>query len=186
MRRLSIACTLLVFVLATGAAGAATLAGVSMPDRVTVAGEPLVLNGLGLRKKLFIKVYVAGLYLPAKQGDASKVLAADSPRRTVLHFLYDVDRGKICEAWNEGLANNVANPSAELTGKFTTLCSWMEDMDKGETMSFTYVPGTGTTVEVGGRSKGTLPGKPFADALWGAWIGKKPPSEDFKQGLLGV
>jgi hypothetical protein len=185
MRRLSIACTLLALLLAAGAAGAASLAGVAMPDKVTVAGEPLVLNGLGLRKKLFIKVYVAGLYLPAKQGDAAKVLAADSPRRTVLHFLYDVDKGKICEAWNEGLANNVASPPAELAGKFTTLCSWMEDMEKGEKMSFTYVPGTGTTVEIAGKSKGTLTGKPFADALWAAWIGAKPPSDDFKQGLLG-
>src|SRR5947209_15933138 len=46
---------------APGRAG--TLAGVTLPDSVQAGSESLVLNGMGLRKKLFIKVYVAGLYL---------------------------------------------------------------------------------------------------------------------------
>ena len=45
-------------------AGAGTLAGVTLPDTAQVAGKDLVLNGLGLRKKFVIKVYVGGLYLP--------------------------------------------------------------------------------------------------------------------------
>ena len=42
---------------------AASLAGVTLPDTAQVAGTTLVLNGLGLRKKFVVKVYVAGLYL---------------------------------------------------------------------------------------------------------------------------
>ena len=45
---------------------AATLADVTLPDTVTVGNQTLVLNGMGLRTKLFIKVYVGGLYLEKK------------------------------------------------------------------------------------------------------------------------
>lgn len=187
-RSVRLACSTFALLLALTFAfpsAAAELAGVKMPDTTTVGGEKLVLNGMGLRKKLWVKVYVGGLYLPAKQSDGKKVLAADTPRRTVLHFLYDVDRKKICEAWSEGLEGNVSNPSAELVGQFDTLCSWMQDMAKGDQMTYTYQPGKGTLVDVAGKAKGTIPGKAFADALWSAWIGAKPATTDLRDGLLG-
>ena len=43
--------------------GAATLAGVTLPDTQQVGNTQLVLNGLGLRSEFMVKVYVAGLYL---------------------------------------------------------------------------------------------------------------------------
>ncbi len=47
-------------------------------------------------------------------------------------------------------------------------------------------PGEGTRVDVKGVTKGTIPGKPFADGLFKAWIGPKPgPGEGFKKQLLG-
>jgi len=166
-------------------AAAGELAGVTLPDRATISGEELELNGMGLRKKFFIKVYVGGLYLPEARGDARAILAADEPRRMVMHFLYDVDKGKICEAWDEGLENNVDNPSDRVTAQFADLCDLMVDFEDGDEMSFTYVPGEGTTVNVGGEDVGTLEGKPFADAIASTWLGPEPPSKDFKEGLLG-
>jgi hypothetical protein len=38
-----------------------------------------------------------------------------------------------------------------------------------------YAPATGTTVEVNGKSKGTLPGKATSDAIVRTWIGPTPP-----------
>ena len=69
-----------------------------------------------------------------------------------------VDKGKMCDAWNEALANNTPGASDELKQQFTQLCSWMEDIEKGEQFVFTYVPGTGTTVKVKGADKGTIAG----------------------------
>jgi hypothetical protein len=167
-------------------AGAATVGGVNLEDRVTVNGQTLVLNGGGVRKKLFIKVYAAGLYLGAKQSSPAAILSADAPRRMVMHFLFGVDKEKIAEAWEEGLADNTPNASAEVKNAFRTLASWMEDMKSGQRITLTYVPGTGTTVEVNGHNKGTLPGKAVADAILNTWIGPKPgPGDDFKHAILG-
>jgi Chalcone isomerase-like len=183
MRKVILAAAL---VAAATTAGAATVAGVNVEDRVTVNNQQLVLNGAALRKKFVVKVYVGGLYLPAKNNNATSILAADQPRRMVLHFLYDVDKGKMAEAWSEGLTDNTPNASPEVKTAFKTLSSWMEDMKEGQRIVMTYVPGIGTTVEVNGKNKGTLGGKAVSDAILNTWIGPKPgPGGDFKKGVLG-
>jgi hypothetical protein len=167
-------------------ASAATLADVSLDDKITVNGQTLVLNGLGLRKKFFIKVYVGGLYLQAKMSNPASILASDTPRRMVMAFLYSVSKDQMCDAWNEGLEANTPNASAEVKGGFKTLCSWMEPIPKTNRLVLTYVPGTGTTVEVNGKMKGTLPGKATADAIASTWIGPKPAmGDEFKNAVLG-
>jgi hypothetical protein len=167
-------------------AAAGTLAGVTLPDKADVGGKSLVLNGMGLRKKLVIKVYVGGLYLAQKEKSAAKILGADVPRRMVLHFIYDVSKEQMCDAWNEGLEANTPNASAEVKKSFGTLCGWMDGVGKGQKLVLTYLPGEGTQVEVGGKVKGTLAGKPTADAILSTWIGQEPgPGEDFKKAVLG-
>lgn len=177
---------LLALLLTASAAWAGTLAGVTLPDKVDVDGQSLVLNGLGLRSKLIIKVYVGGLYLPQKEKSAQKILAADAPRRMALHFIYDVDKEQMCDAWNEGLEANTPNASAEVKKSFQTLCTWMDGVGKGQQLTMTYLPGQGTRVEIAGKVKGTLPGKATADAILGTWIGPDPaPGKDFKKAVLG-
>jgi hypothetical protein len=167
-------------------AGAGTLAGVNLPDKADAGGQALVLNGMGLRSKLFIKVYVAGLYLPQKEKSAATILAGDTPRRMVMHFLYSVNKEQMCDAWKEGLEQNTPKASPDVKKAFTTLCGWMEPIPKTHELALTYVPGTGTQVEVNGKVKGTLPGKATADAILATWIGPDPaPGEDFKKALLG-
>lgn len=183
MPRIALAFSLL---LAAAAAEAATVGGVNLTDTVNVAGNTLVLNGAGVRKKLFIKVYTGALYLPSKQTSPERILAADTARQIVMHFVYNVEKDKIAEAWTEGLAANTPNTSPAVKQAFNTLASWMEDMKKGQRIVMTYVPGHGTTVEVNGKVKGILQDKAVADAILATWIGPKPgPGEAFKKAVLG-
>ena len=68
--RISIALVSCIAVAAVVLAG--EVAGVKMADTVSVEGKTLKLNGMGLRKKVVFKVYVAGLYLetPSPAGEA--------------------------------------------------------------------------------------------------------------------
>jgi hypothetical protein len=56
----------------------------------------------------------------------------------------------------------------------------------GSNTTCTYVPGTGTVVNVDGTDVPTIEGKDFAEVLFSLWLGPKPPPEDLRTGLLGL
>jgi hypothetical protein len=172
-------------VLARATAG--ELDGVTLADQVTVEGRTLVLNGMGLRQAtiLRVRVYVAGLYLEARSSDASQIIASEGPKRLALHFVRDVGRGSLIDAWKEGFAKSAGQGVTALQDRLATLNAWMVDVKPGDAITFTQVPGRGIVVEVKGEAKGTLPGADFARALWGVWLGAEPPNAGLKKGLLG-
>jgi hypothetical protein len=187
-RPIGLAATLaaLLTLASSGAAAAGELAGVTMSEHARVGEQSLVLNGMALRSRAMFKVYVAGLYLPERQGDWQQVLAADQPRQLVMHWLRSVDKATICQGWQEGLKVNAPDAPAEVSKAFDTLCEWMADARTGDRFTFTYLPEKGTTVVVQGKTRGTLAGKAFADALFASWIGPRPgPGELFRAGLMG-
>ena len=59
-----------------------------MPDNITIENETLILNGLGLREKYWVDVYVAGLYLPQKMSDGNDVIKAKYAKRIQAEFIY--------------------------------------------------------------------------------------------------
>jgi hypothetical protein len=164
-----------------------TISGVTLPGTIEIAGQQLALNGAAMRKKAIFKVYVAALYVVQTSHEPGALLEADEPRQMEMHFVRNVGKNKICEAWDEGLENNTPGASPELKAQFAELCGLMADIKDGQAFVFTYMPGVGTTVEVAGESKGTITGKEFADAMLRCWIGPKPgPGEGFKKNLLGI
>ncbi len=165
-----------------------TMNGVTMPEAIDVGGSTLHLNGMALRKKFIIKVYVAGLYLSTKSSSAQEILDADAPRRMVMHFISGHGtKGKMCGAWNDGLESNTPDASTELKQQFTELCGMMVDIKDGESLVLTYLPEGGSTIEIAGLERGQIPGKGFADAVLRCWIGPKPgPGDGFKKGVLGA
>src|SRR3982751_334253 len=84
--------------LATFCAGATEVAGVKLDDKTQLESRELVLNGAGLRKRVIFNVYVIGLYLPEKKGDAAAVLALSGPKRAAIHMLRDVGADTFSEA----------------------------------------------------------------------------------------
>src|SRR5215472_8810263 len=93
-------------VLATIPLDAGTLNNVTLPDTNQVGSTPLVLNGMGLRTKYMVKVYVAGLYIPQKSSDAAAILKADVPKRIVMHFVRDVSKSQLTDGFTESFEAN--------------------------------------------------------------------------------
>jgi hypothetical protein len=160
--------------------------GVTLPDTATVGGQALVLNGMGLREKFFINIYVGGLYLPAKTTDGKSATDQDVPKKLVMNFTYSggVPKDKMVEAYEEGLTANVPNRAAQAEN-FKTFYSWIGDVSAGDQIVYEYVPGTGTTVWFKGQQKGTIAGADFMKALFAIYLGASPPTANLKSGLLG-
>jgi hypothetical protein len=182
--RTTLAVTAFVFAAALTLLGA-SLAGVNFDDSITVDGKKLVLNGMGIRSRFMVKVYVGALYLEQKSTDANAIMQADAPKQMVMHFLRGVDGDTMVEAYREAFANNAPDAQKTLKAEIDRLLSAFEPLKEGDRMSFTYVPGKGTTMAISGKEKVTIQGMPFAKAMFSAWLGPKPPSNDLKKGLLG-
>lgn len=163
---------------------AGELAGVTLPDTANVGGKSLVLNGMGLREKFFIDVYVGGLYLPAKTTNAQSAIDQDVPKRIEMHFIYsEVSKEKVTGAFVDGF-DAVGAKSSQASG-LAKLNGMMETMHSGEKMVLDYVPGEGTHVFLKGQKKGTIAGVDFMKALWGVYLGPSPPTSALKKGMLG-
>ena len=164
---------------------AGSLAGVTLPDTAQVGGKTLVLNGLGIRTKYMVKVYVAGLYVERKSSDADAIVKADAPRQIVMKFVHSASKSQMTDAFEEGFSNNAPDANKTMKPDIDRLLGALESVKPGDEMVFTYVPGAGSSFALNGKEKVTISNPAFAPVLFSVWLGPKPPNADLKKGLLG-
>jgi hypothetical protein len=158
--------------------------GVVAQPIIQVEGRPLQLMGMGLRKKLWFKVYVASFYLEHPSDDAAEVISSDQAKRVEMHMLRDLDRGKIVEAVEDGFQKNAARDMPRLRSRLDRFLGSIPDLKSGETILVTYVPGRGTHIKAGKGQEIDLEGKDFADALFSVWLGPVPVDSGLKSEML--
>ena len=167
---------------------AAEVAGVRLPDSIDVAGQRLVLNGAGLRTRMFFKVYVAALYLPARSASAADVVGANAPRRVNLHLLREVGADSLVKALREGVAqNHAAAEVAALAPRLDQLEASMRGIGAGragDVISLDFSV-TGVEVAYNGQPRGGVPDAALARALLRVWLGEQPVDPALKKALLG-
>jgi long-chain acyl-CoA synthetase len=179
------------WLLLCGAAQAAEVEGVKLADklRVSDAGPELILNGAGVRTRVFFKVYVGALYLQKKENATDAVLADAGPKRVAMHLLRDLTAEQLFSALNDGLKNN---HTPEQLAKLGPQLKQLEDIfnavkaaKNGDVILLDYLPGAGTRVTVRGDDKGTIPGEEFNRALLRIWLGNQPADASLKKAMLG-
>mgnify|MGYP003395697742 CR=1 FL=1 len=140
---------------------AAEVEGVKLPGTVRAAagGPELVLNGAGVRTRVFFKVYVGALYLQKKTGDAKAVLSDAGAKRVA----------------------KLDPQVMQLEGIFNAV----KAVKTGDTILLDFAPGTGTRVTVNGESRGVIPGEEFSRALLRVWLGDQPADAALKKAMLG-
>lgn len=179
---------LLAVLLASPALQAAEVAGVKVEDRIKAGNADLVLNGAGLRSKLFIKVYVGALYVTQKSGSPAVLLDANSPRRMSLRLLRDLDADTLFGALRDGLKDN--NSEAELaalkvpTEQFAELMKKIGNARNGDTVTLDFLS-DGVGVGLNGDARGRVASPAFGKALLKVWLGDNPVDASLKKALLG-
>lgn len=163
--------------------------GVKFEPTVQVAGQPLQLNGAGVRTRFFFKVYAAGLYVPQKSTSASALLGQKGPRRMAISMLRDVDAETFASSLNDGLKANLTEQQlAGFKSQIEALNASLKavgEAKKGDQINFEYTPEAGTRIVVNGQPRGSsIAGDGFFEAVLRIWIGEKPADGDLKKGLL--
>jgi hypothetical protein len=162
-----------------------SLGGVTMPSTAEVGGKRLVLNGVGLRAESIVRVYAAGLYLETKSTDADAIIKSQAPKRIVIRFIRSVSKDQLADAFTEGFAKNSRESLNGVQPDIDRLLGSLEPVKAHDEMTFTFVPGVGTTVATNGHDKLTVSSDAFAGSLFSIWLGPHPPTAEVKKGMLG-
>ena len=161
--------------------------GKNLPDNIKIENNNLVLNGAGVIKKFFFKIYAIGLYLPEKSNDPKKILKADKAMSLKMHFIRnDIDVAKILEGWDEGFKKSTGNNISAIKNEINTFKScFKNNIKEDDTFQYDYIPGTGTRIYINNQLKATITGMNFKAALFGIWLGEDPRDDGVKDKLLG-
>ena len=186
MRRVTAILTSVLLVAGT-TVRAAQVNDVTIPDTVTIGGTTLLLNGAGMREKLFLDIYAGALYLPAHMHDVDAILSDTGPASVLMHFVYHrISREKITAAWTDGMRDNLTN--SELQAQHATLDRFnalFTELHKGDVVRIDYVPGQGTEVRINNELRGTVGDNAFFRDLLKIWLGPDPASTSLKKAMLG-
>ena len=166
---------------------AAEVAGVKLEEQI----EPgnLVLNGAGLRKRLFFQVYAIGLYLPKKTANAEEAIASPGPKRVAIHMLRNVGAAEFSEALADGIRANHSEAEAKAleprVQQLAAVMAELKEAKKGMSINLDWT-GSETQVVVQGKPAGKpIAGADFYQALLRIWLGEQPVQDDLKKALLG-
>ena len=160
------------------------VAGVNIAPTVSVHQKTLTLNGVGIRKKLFIKVYVGSLYTERKVTTSAQLLADPGEKLIRMSFVYKVEKEKIIKAFAEDLANNSPVVAQSVEAK-AFLSSFTEDFVEGDTVDISFSPDGTVAASHNGTPFWTVRSPVVAQGVLLIWFGEKPADRSLKMGMLG-
>lgn len=182
MGKLAVALSVL---LLSSQAFALEVAGVNVAPTVSLGQKSLSLNGAGIRKKLFVKVYVGALYTERKATSREQLLADPGDKLVRMSFVYKkVEKEKIVETFAEGLANN--SPDAAKSADAKAFLAWFtDDFVAGDTVDIALGADGTVSAAHNGKVLGTARSPALARAVLLIWFGSKPADAGLMKGMLG-
>lgn len=181
---------LLVLALALPAFAAVEVAGVKFDDKAKVGAGDTVINGAGMRKRAFFKVYAIGLYLPQKVTSAADAINSKGAKRIAIVTLRDLTAEQFVDALIEALKNNHDEAALKALqpkiDQFRGTMLTIGNAPEKSVVSLDWLPDSGTRLTFNGATKGSdISGEDFYRALLRIWLGDKPAQDDLKEQLLG-
>ncbi|MGI9320810.1 MAG: chalcone isomerase family protein [Thiogranum sp.] len=163
------------------------IADIELADSYQVGQQSLLLNGAGIRSKLFIKIYVGALYLVKTSKSPEDILAATDAKSMQMTMLYkEVEAEKITQGWDDGFKANLTKSELKsLEGRLKKFNALFPALRAGDIVRMDYLPDTGTRLSINDKQLGGIEGADFFTALLKVWIGEHPADKNLKKGLLG-
>lgn len=175
------------FLFWAGSLQALEVEGVELPETLSLDGGELVLNGAGVRKKFFFKLYVGSLYLEEKTREADAVIPADSPMAIRLDIISGkINSDNMTEATLEGFDKATGGNTQPLQAEIDQfMAAFEEKIVEGDRFTLLYKPQEGVKVYKNDELKTTVTGLAFKRALFGIWLGEEPAQKSLKHDMLG-
>lgn len=171
------------FIAVISTAQARPIAGVDLPEHLPYAELAWRLTGMGVRTKLMMKLYAAGVYAPPGQ---SINLNADQAKAMRLHIVSSlITADKLRSAIEEGFVLSTQNNLGPIQAHITQFMQALQtNVQPQDVFDFIYQPQTGVRVYKNQQLKTTIAGAAFQQALFGIWLSDHPVQDSLKTELL--
>lgn len=165
-----------------------TVNGVSLPAKLKTSSTEFTLNGAGVRKKAFFKVYVLGLFLREKNKDAADIIKANEEMAVRLQITSSVvSSGNMSSAIKEGFEKSLKGNYNAMKPKIEAFIEIFskDEIKEGDVFLLDYVPNVGLKSFKNGKLLATTEGEDFKKGLFGIWLGPDPVDSGLKTSILG-
>lgn len=174
--------------LSLSAAEAADVGGIAFHEELNVAGQPLQLNGAGLRTRLFFKVYAMGLYLTAQGMDPSEAIMAKPPKRIRIVTKRELEAAQFADALVDGIRKNHDDAALKALDEriraMRAALLALGPVREGTEVLIDLLPDGSTQLQVAGTPRGDpIEGADFQAALLRIWLGQEPADSALKSAL---
>jgi len=161
----------------------------ALPEALTLAGRPLVLNGKATRTVWGFPVYEVGLFLERPNRDPQAIMQTDrGPKRVQMVMLRSVEKEKFVATVRENIEQNLSAAEKErFASELQAFLGHLQsggDLDLGRVITIDYLPQRGTVLGLDGARVATIEGDDFYHLMLRLWIGR-PLQASIKHGLLG-
>ena len=157
-------------------------------ERMQLADGVVLLNGVGVAKQLNEELYVVTLYATRPSREPLELLDARQRRRLQIRIVAD-------RMYPSGVARHfrdlvsLNNPRDELGREAKNLNRFyglfQQGLMRGDELVLDNVPGKGLLVSINGQKVADFSSPMLFDLLLRCFIGDKPPTLQFRSGLLG-
>lgn len=167
----------------------ASLEGQVFPLRTTIAGEPLKLNGLGLRGVAWVKGFVAGVYVSRPTKSAESLISSSGAKRIRMKIMVEAPASELSKSLLKRVRKSESKDDLErLSSDISALSSSINSLAKlkiGDTVDLDYHPGMGLRLSMNDRPVGGFVGdRTLYSAILKIFVGDKAIDPEMKAGIL--
>lgn len=155
------------------------------PDKQRFHGQTLLLNGKGVRTKLLVDLYMAGLYLQVKNSDSVAIVNGKQPWALRIEIVSDlISSEKMAAAVHQGFQHSGGDLRALQTRIAQLINVFQQPIAKGDVYDFFFQP-QNTHIIKNGQQIVVIEGADFSQAFLNIWLGERPVQSSLKDALLG-
>jgi hypothetical protein len=151
---------------------------------IKINDHTLYLNGTGRYKRYYFSLYEVSLYLEHPSKDANEILNSSQVKYAKMVFLRNLTAKLIRGAWRRDFNSQCALNCDKLLPQLSMVLGRIPNMKAGEYFEFTYLPNE-WIISKPGLEPIHVTGSELGRVQLSAWIGTSPPTETFKNNLLG-
>lgn len=164
------------------------LAGIELPEHLTLEKQKLYLNGAGVRNKFFLDIYALALYTSKSITTSGEAVSGKIPRALRIVITSPIVTNQlVTQSIYEGMKKSAGEVFHLIEAHINEIIRVFNDhpIRTGDYYDILYIPGKGMSVyRKDSYASGPQLSNELRDTVFGNWLGEHPRDLRLKRNLL--